>query len=100
MITSFFNSEFFGGEFFNGEVTTFPVISRGFGIYGVSFRRKVNNELEVQIDERVDRAELRKVLEKQLAGPSTSKVEVQGIELKLSKRDLDSIIAVILASEL
>ena len=71
--------------------------SRPFGSYGVSFRRKKNEELEVQIDEKADRVELRKFLEERMADSELSSEEIQ---LDLSKRDLDTIIVAILASEL
>ena len=71
--------------------------SRPFGSYGVSFRRKKNEELEVQIDEKADRIELRKFLEERMAD---SKLSSEEIHLDLSKKDLDTIIVAILASEL
>jgi len=71
--------------------------SRPFGSYGVSFRRKKNEELEVQIDEKTDRFELRKFLEERMAD---SKLSSEEIHLDLSKKDLDTIIVAILASEL
>jgi len=71
--------------------------SRPFGSYGVSFRRKKNEELEVQIDEKADRVELRKFLEERMADSELSSEE---IHLDLSKKDLDTIIVAILVSEL
>ena len=71
--------------------------SRPFGSYGVSFRRKKNEELEVQIDEKADRVELRRFLEERM---TDSKLSSEEIQLNLSKKDLDTIIVAILASEL
>ena len=99
LLTFITNLNMGGGSGFIPPIVP-PVVSKGFGIYGVSYRRKRNNELEVQIDEKVDRTELRKFIEERMAGPATEKAKEQEIRLGFSKRDLDAIIVAILASEL